>query len=55
MSDTPQAGAAGANGKAADEPGAEDKKKRKPNLRSVWAEARGIVWESRGRLLPGSC
>ena len=28
-------------------------KKRKPDLRSVWAEARDIVWASRGRLFLG--
>lgn len=38
-------------GAAADGEGAG--KKRKPNLRSVWAEARDIVWASRGRLFLG--
>ena len=38
-------------GTAADGDGAG--KKRKPDLRSVWAEARDIVWASRGRLFLG--
>jgi ABC-type multidrug transport system fused ATPase/permease subunit len=53
LSEERQQAAAGTNGKEAAEADKPAEKKRKPNLRSVWAEARDIVWDSRGRLLLG--